>query len=589
MAREAKVLITSSNNAGAGIKSAINDLTSLESNSVRIAKKIQEAFTAVAVAAAAKQVVQFGIEAVKAFGEVERKMTQLKVALGGNDASFDRLNKHIQNLSRVTLDSKGDIQAMVAQLAALGKSDKDIERISEAAVKLSNVTGVGLNEAMKQVNATFSGTAGQLSKLIPELGTMTKEQLAAGDAVDLLNTKFKDVSDSMAGGVSQSLKNLTDNFGDLKENIGESLLKAFTPMINGINATIEGWNRAYDSHKRYKKALLDDPELARLLKAEADRKRILDAFNPDTIAGQAQLAGNPRYLENLKKAYEDATKTREAYEASLLPPATAGVRGVAAPDLSLGAGGKAGGKGANDLPDYITIGEYNNFPMPADPEYYMGEYNIFPQPAGPAAERDSSGGVDFGFDFASPLMEMIGPLADMFGGLLGPLASVQAIMDPLGTILGSMMEVLGPLIDEALEPVIGVLKIFGKIFAAVLIPVLNILTPIIKLNADMMLWFANKIIIPVGNLFIAIMRGIILALNKIPGVNIKKPGYIDTMSLDDASDTGPGSTTGTGASYTGSQPIIFNFYNQGNVVGSGGFEELAEIIDGLIKRNARYA
>lgn len=51
----------------------------------------------------------------------------------------------------------------------------------------------------------------------------------------------------------------------------------------------------------------------------------------------------------------------------------------------------------------------------------------------------------------------------------------------------------------------------------------------------------------------------------------------------------PGSSPGRGAQYTGSQPITFNFYNQGNVVGAGGMEELAAIIDSLIKRNARYA
>jgi hypothetical protein len=50
-----------------------------------------------------------------------------------------------------------------------------------------------------------------------------------------------------------------------------------------------------------------------------------------------------------------------------------------------------------------------------------------------------------------------------------------------------------------------------------------------------------------------------------------------------------GASGGGGATYTGGQTITFNFYNQGNVVGSGGMQELAVTIDGLIKQNARYA
>jgi hypothetical protein len=641
MAREAKVLITSSNNAGAGIKSAINDLTSLESNSVRIAKKIQEAFTAVAVAAAAKQVVQFGIEAVKAFGEVERKMTQLKVALGGNDASFDRLNKHIQNLSRVTLDSKGDIQALVAQLAALGKSDKDIERISEAAVKLSNVTGVGLNEAMKQVNATFSGTAGQLSKLIPELGTMTKEQLAAGDAVDLLNQKFKDVSDSMAGGVSQSLKNLTDGFGDLKENIGEGLASVFEPMIRGINSVIEGWNSAFDSHKRYKQALLVDDKLAELVKNEnkakvefekarglmatAQREAEKPRVSEDEKAWYTRMLAEAKATyENSMRAYSSASISRAEYESRLTGGAsidTPRISGIQQPDLSTGPGaGAKAGLGAEDWDSRgITIGEYNNFPMPLGPqesEHFYGEENLFPQDY---AKTENPSGFSGGFDFMPELSQLftgltqsmlsagenstadgplgvlgdaLGPVIDMFGGLLGSLGSVQAIMDPIGTILGSMMEVLGPLIDEALAPLIDILKIFGKILAASLVPILNILTPVIKMVATVMDWFAKKVMVPAANFVIDIWNGIAKVLNSLlgwAGVNIGYAARIDPNSLSSGGDTGSGGSSGTGASYTGSQPIIFNFYNQGNVVGSGGLEELAEIIDGLIKRNARYA
>ncbi|MGD9938611.1 MAG: phage tail tape measure protein [Clostridia bacterium] len=639
MARAAKIVITSVNNAGAGIQAAAKDLVSLESNAVRVAKGIQQAFSAVAIAAAAKQVVQFGIESVKAFGEVERKMTQLKVALGGNESSFDRLNEHIEDLSKVTLASKGDVQSLVSQLAALGKSDADIERISEAAVNLSNVTGQGLNEAMKQVNATFSGSTDELGKLVPELRGLTKEQLAAGDGVDLLNAKFKDISDSMAGGVSQGIKNLSDNFGDLKENIGESLLKAFTPMLNGINSTIEGWNQAYDAFSRYKKAMVDDPELAAHIKKERDTLRAMQAFKPETMAGQARLAGDPQYQAKLKQAYDDAVAARKLYEESTLP-STPRVSGVAAPSLGMGGSSApvATGSGSGAAPTdpfnfygmpWDTGMEFGPYPAPAGQGTSLlgmladassiGSYRDARGEYGPAADVDytpafadimnkfadiTSGVTSASFSAAGDssvagsgplgaLGDALGPITDAFGSLLGSLGPVMEIIDPIGTILASMMEVLGPLIEEALAPLTGLLVIFGKILAMTLIPLINIITPIIKGIASVFIWLANKVLIPVGNLFIDIMRGIIHALNKIPGVNIKKPSRLENISLADATAAGTSSSssggTTAGASYTGSQPITFNFYNQGNVVGSGGLEELALLIESILQRNARYA
>jgi len=193
------------------------------------------------------------------------------------------------------------------------------------------------------------------------------------------------------------------------------------------------------------------------------------------------------------------------------------------------------------------------------------------------------------------------PLIDGFMGIFGSLSSVKMILDPLSLIFEGIFEVLGPLIDELLAPIIGILKIFGKILGQMLVPVLNMLTPVFEGLAKVMLWFANKVMIPVANFIIGIWNGIAKALNKAlgwAGVKIKYADKIDEYSMDDAaaegadttaSNASTSGTTGAGAQYTGSQAITFNFYNQGNVVGTGGLEELALIIDNLISRNARYA
>lgn len=595
MSREAKVLITSDNKSRAGIKSATDDVLGFGEATKKVGDTIQNAFKVLTIAKFAQEVGKFAFNSVKAFGEVERKMTQLKVAVGGSDESFGRLNNHIQKLSSLTLASKGEVQDLVARLAALGKSDADIERISSAAIHLSNVTGQGLNEAMKQVNATFSGSVDEMGKLLPELRGLTKEQLAAGDAVDILNTKFGGLSESMAAGVSQSLKNLSDNFGDLKENIGQGLVGIFEPMIRGINTVIEGWNKAFESFFRYRQALKDDPELARLLKAESDQQKALDAFlrSKGSIAGDALRAGDPQREQRLRAAVETARKERESYEAQRKAEEAArfgpSTRGVATPDLSAGQG-VAGGAGAGSAiataaasaaTAVISSGWW-------DPGAFYNNYEVTKTDFGQTKKEAPS--------LFEKLSTVLTPVVEQFGGMISSLGTVKSLMDPIGLILEGFMEVLGPLIDEALAPLVGVFKILGQLLAKTLVPVINILSPVIEGIAKIFVWFANKVVIPVGNLFIDIMRGIIHALNKIPGVRIRKPDRLEQISLDSATSAGSGAGGGsggagggTGASYTGSRPITFNFYNQGNVVGSGGMEELAMLVESIIRRNERYA
>jgi hypothetical protein len=609
MSREAKVLITSENKSRAGIKSATDDVLGFGEATKKVGDTIQNAFKVLTIAKFAQEVGKFAFDSVKAFGEVERKMTQLKVAVGGSDESFGRLNSHIQKLSSLTLASKGEVQDLVARLAALGKSDADIERISSAAVHLANVTGQGLNEAMKQVTATFAGSTGELGKLLPELRGLTKEQLASGDAVDILNAKFGGLSEQMAKGVSQSLKNVSDNFGDLKENIGQGLVGVFEPMIRGINSIIEGWNKAFESYFRYKRAQEEDPELARLLKAEMDKQKALDAFlrSKGSIAGDALRAGDPQREQRLRAEVEAARKEvaayeeqRKAAEAARLGPAT---RGVDTPDLSAGAGVRGAAAGGSKAGSTAASSGKSVWETPGGQQFLAEAAEAF-YGVGTAYSDYLAGNLPSIMPVGTPdimgdmspltlLAEAISPVVERFGGLISSLGTVKSIMDPIGLVLEGFMEVLGPLIDEALAPLVSVFKLLGQLLAKTLIPVINILAPVIKGIADMFVWFANKVIIPVGNFFIDILRGVIRALNRIPFVSIREPGRLENISLDTTTGSGGGAgggaSGGTGASYTGSRPITFNFYNQGNVVGSGGLEELAMIIESLIRRNERYA
>jgi hypothetical protein len=190
---------------------------------------------------------------------------------------------------------------MVGSLASLGKSEADIKKISSAAVYLSNVTGQGLNEAMKQVNATFSGSTDELSKLIPELKGLTKEQLAAGGAADMITQKLGILSDKMSEGVSQKIKNMKETWIELKIEFGKNIAEIFSPMITWIDELGKSWLNNIKNVEAYKRVQES---------IESGEKTLADQTSGDLAGSIAQMQ---KERERLIMQLSGGAKTPEIY------------------------------------------------------------------------------------------------------------------------------------------------------------------------------------------------------------------------------------------------------------------------------------
>lgn len=250
--KSVKYSIEASDKTKAGIDSSIKNLLGIDDAMKKVGKGITDAFKITAILAGVQQLAKVAFEAVEAFGEMERGQIALQSAFQSNSEAVSRMNGLIDDLSDKTLASKQEVMSMVTQLASLGRSETDIKKISTAAVYLSNVTGQGLNEAMKQVNATFSGSTDELGKLIPELKSLSKEQLAAGGATDVIVQKLGVLSDQLSQGVSQKIKNMKDSWADLKVELGKNLADTFSPLIEWIGKVGESWTNNLKSLRAYK-------------------------------------------------------------------------------------------------------------------------------------------------------------------------------------------------------------------------------------------------------------------------------------------------------------------------------------------------
>ncbi len=240
MAAQAKVIIKGQNDIGSAVKSATGDLSSLKSAADKLGTTFKAALSVTAIIASLKLLSDALSGCFTEFSDAERSYKQLALALKDTGA-YNQVTSVIENLSTQTLSSKGDIESMVAELAALGKSADEIESISSAAVYLSNVTGRDLNSSMTTLLNTYNGTTTQLERLGINLEGVTSEELSQGAAIDVVIEKLGDYSKMMAEDDSrQHLVNMSNTWGDIKQQVGGVLDYNFGPWLAKLDTAFSG-------------------------------------------------------------------------------------------------------------------------------------------------------------------------------------------------------------------------------------------------------------------------------------------------------------------------------------------------------------
>ncbi len=182
----------------------------------------------------------FSVGAVLAFGkasflaaeEAAKANRRLLFALKNNQSAYKELTSQADLLRDETGVDDEAIKQIQTLGAQAGYSTEKIKKIAEATVNLASVTGQDLQAAYMQINATYNGTAGRLTRLDASFGELTAEELKNGGAVDLLNTKYKDFAKNSASDIDK----LKVTWGEFKETVG-------TVVAPGLNSFFEKLNR----------------------------------------------------------------------------------------------------------------------------------------------------------------------------------------------------------------------------------------------------------------------------------------------------------------------------------------------------------
>ena len=288
----AKGIITGQNNIGPAVKSAQSDISNLSNVAQKAGDTLKKAFTVTAIIAAMKKLGEGCAKYFNEFWEAERKYRQLQIALKDSSA-YSKAVSTIKNLSKQTLSSKSDIESMVSELAALGKNSEEIDRISSAAVYLSNVTGKDLNSSMTTLLNTYSGTTTQLKKMGIDVSGLTKEELAQGAAIDTVISRLKVYSEQLAEiDTRQHLNNIKNSWGDIRQAIGDLVDFSFAPLIARFDNALSSFRDKFGTFVRNVKITISNfPEFISKL-GETIKSMLGRFFSFDNIKNLVSFIGD---------------------------------------------------------------------------------------------------------------------------------------------------------------------------------------------------------------------------------------------------------------------------------------------------------
>lgn len=186
-------------------------------------------------------------EAIEASSKQQKAVNALESSLKQIGAYTPQLSKELQNYaSELQKTSRFGDEATLDQMAfaqAMGANVEQSKEIVAAAQDMATALNIDFNSAVRNISKTLGGFAGELGEVIPELKDLTKEQLMAGQGIDLLAAKYRGFALRDLNTFEGQLTQTRNSWGDMLEKIGDYVTKSpevidLTRNLSNIFATL---------------------------------------------------------------------------------------------------------------------------------------------------------------------------------------------------------------------------------------------------------------------------------------------------------------------------------------------------------------
>lgn len=155
-----------------------------------------------------------------------------------NKSNVSQLKSFAGQLQSISAVGDEQLLPLMAQLAAAGRTQTEIQDIMSASLDISASGTMSLESAVKNLNKTYAGLKGELGESIPQIKNLTTEQLKSGEAVKIVAEQYKGLAEetTKATGGWQKFKN---SYGDLKEILGENVANTQNKLGNALSEFVD--------------------------------------------------------------------------------------------------------------------------------------------------------------------------------------------------------------------------------------------------------------------------------------------------------------------------------------------------------------
>ena len=231
---------------------------------------------------------------------------QLQRAIKNNpyadNSAYRSLSNFASELQSVTTYGDEELLPLMAQLNFSGRTQAETMDIMSAAVDVAASGVMSLDSAVKYLNSSYNGLAGELGERIPQVKSLTAEEMRQGKAVEIVAKMYAGTAKEAANATGGS-KQLANALGDLKEEIGATFTKPLNKVRKFFAEIVSGWASALKASREYK----DSIDKATGGGTENDAQEVVvNEFNKRIEVSQKTIGALEKTLEKAERRREEA-------------------------------------------------------------------------------------------------------------------------------------------------------------------------------------------------------------------------------------------------------------------------------------------
>lgn len=172
-----------------------------------------------------KQILSSAEDQLTATRSLESALGQLGVSYYGVKTEIDEVIKSLEKKTLYTDDQQ--YEALKRLILITGNYQTSLNHLG-LALDISSAFNMDMNRATLMLGAALEGNVTKLQRLIPELGTLFKEGMAAEEVIKILEQRVKGQAEAMAN--TKPIEMFTKKLGEVGEQIGTALL----PFVSSL-------------------------------------------------------------------------------------------------------------------------------------------------------------------------------------------------------------------------------------------------------------------------------------------------------------------------------------------------------------------